>query len=71
MVTWILCLERAESLLPSSAVRLMLVFLALLDGHGVPGTVFGTQALIGYLGGSATRLLRRRPETGLARAARS
>jgi tetratricopeptide (TPR) repeat protein len=55
MVTWILSLERAESLLPSSAVRLMLVFLALLDGHGVPGTVFGTQALIGYLGGSATR----------------
>src|SRR5580700_6558615 len=54
MVTWILCLERAESLLPSSAVRLMLVFLALLDGHGVPGTVFGTQSLIGYLGGSAT-----------------
>ena len=54
MVTWILCLERAESLLPSPAVRLMLVFLALLDGHGVPGTVFGTQALIGYLGGSAT-----------------
>jgi tetratricopeptide (TPR) repeat protein len=54
MVTWILCLERAESLLPSSAVRLMLVFIALLDGHGVPGTVFGTQALIGYLGGSAT-----------------
>jgi tetratricopeptide (TPR) repeat protein len=55
MVTWILCLERAESLLPNSAVRLMLVFLALLDGHGVPGAVFGTQALIGYLGGSATR----------------
>ena len=55
MVTWILCLEQAESLLPSSAVRLMLVFLALLDGHGVPGAVFGTQALIGYLGGSATR----------------
>jgi tetratricopeptide (TPR) repeat protein len=54
MVTWILCLERAESLLPSSAVRLMLVFLALLDGHGIPATVFGTQALIGYLGGSAT-----------------
>jgi tetratricopeptide (TPR) repeat protein len=54
MVTWIFCLERAESLLPSSAVRLMLVFVALLDGHGVPGTVFGTQALIGYLGGSAT-----------------
>jgi tetratricopeptide (TPR) repeat protein len=54
MVTWILCLERAESLLPSSAVRLMLVFLALLDGHGIPGVLFSTQALIAYLGGAAT-----------------
>jgi tetratricopeptide (TPR) repeat protein len=54
MVTWILCLERAESLLPSSAVRLMLVFLALLDGHGIPGAVFGAQALIAYLGEAAT-----------------
>ena len=50
MVTWVLCLERAESLLPSPSVRLMLVFLALLDGHGVPGVVFGTQALTAYLG---------------------
>ena len=54
MVTWILCLERAESLLPGAAVRLVLVFLALLDGHGVPGAVFGTQALLGYLGVPAT-----------------
>jgi tetratricopeptide (TPR) repeat protein len=53
MVTWILSLERAESLLPSPAVRLMLIFLALLDGHGIPGTLFGTQALIAYLGGTA------------------
>ena len=53
MVTWMLCLERAESLLPSSSVRLMLVFLALLDGHGIPGVVFGAQALIAYLGGAA------------------
>jgi len=53
MVTWILCLERAESSLPSLLVRLMLVFLALLDGHGVPGSVFGTQALLAYLSGTA------------------
>jgi tetratricopeptide (TPR) repeat protein len=53
MVTWILCLERAESSLPSPLVRLMLVFLALLDGHGVPGSVFGTQALLAYLSGAA------------------
>ena len=52
MVTWILSLERAESLLPGPSVRLMLVFLALLDGHGIPGAVFGTQALIAYLGGA-------------------
>ena len=54
MVTWTLCLERAESLLPSPSVRLMLVFLALLDGHGIPGAVFGAPALITYLGGAAT-----------------
>jgi tetratricopeptide (TPR) repeat protein len=50
-VTWILCMERAEALLPGPAVRLVLVFLALLDGHGIPGTLFGTQSLIAYLGG--------------------
>ena len=54
-VTWILCLERAESLLPGPSVRLMLVFLALLDGHGIPGVVFGAQALIAYLGGRPLR----------------
>jgi tetratricopeptide (TPR) repeat protein len=53
-VTWVVSLERAESLLPSPAVRLMLVFLALLDGHGIPGAVFGTQALASYLGGAGT-----------------
>jgi tetratricopeptide (TPR) repeat protein len=54
MVTWTLCLERAESLLPSSSVRLMLVFLALLEGHGIPGGLFGAQALVAYLGRAAT-----------------
>jgi tetratricopeptide (TPR) repeat protein len=54
MVTWILGLERAEALLPGPSVRLMLVFLALLDGHGIPGAIFGAKALIAYLGGTAT-----------------
>lgn len=53
-VTWMLCLERAESLLPGPFVRLMPVFVALLDGHGIPGAVFGTQAMIAYLGGAVT-----------------
>jgi tetratricopeptide (TPR) repeat protein len=54
MVTWILALERAEALLPGPSVRLMLVFLALLDGHGIPGAIFGGKALLAYLGGTAT-----------------
>jgi tetratricopeptide (TPR) repeat protein len=54
-VTWVLCLERAESLLPGPLVRLMLVFLALLDGHGIPGAVFGAQALIAYLTAAGPR----------------
>ncbi len=50
MVTWIVSLERAESLLPGPPVRLLLVFLALLDGHGIPGALFGTGAVAAYLG---------------------
>jgi tetratricopeptide (TPR) repeat protein len=52
-VTWTLSLGQAELLLPGQSVRLMLVLIALLDGHGVPGTVFGTQSVSAYLGGTA------------------
>jgi tetratricopeptide (TPR) repeat protein len=55
MVTWILSLERAESLLPGESARLMLVLVALLDGHGIPGGVFGAQAVAEYLGGAAAQ----------------
>jgi tetratricopeptide (TPR) repeat protein len=55
MVTWILSLERAESLLPGEAARLMLVLVALLDGHGIPGVIFGTRAVAEYLGGAAAQ----------------
>ena len=54
MVTWTLCLERAEALLPNPSVRQMLVLLALLDGSGIPGVLFGASALAGYLGGMAS-----------------
>jgi tetratricopeptide (TPR) repeat protein len=56
MVTWILSLERAESLLPGVSARLMLVLLALLDGHGIPGVIFGTRPVAEYLGGGAASL---------------
>ena len=51
-VTWTLSLGQAELLLPGQSVRLMLVLIALLDGHGIPGTVFGTQSVSAYLSGT-------------------
>jgi len=50
-VTWTLSLGQAEQLLPGQSVRLILVLLALLDGHGIPGVIFNTQSVSGYLGG--------------------
>ena len=53
MVTWTLSLGQAESLLPGKSVRLMLVIVALLDGHGIPGAIFDTPAVSAYLGAAA------------------
>jgi tetratricopeptide (TPR) repeat protein len=50
-VTWTLSLGQAEHLLPGQSVRTMLVLLALLDGHRIPGTIFNTQSVSVYLGG--------------------
>ena len=52
-VTWTLSLGQAEQLLPGQLVRLMLVLIALLDGRGIPGTIFNTQSVSIYLGGNA------------------
>ena len=53
-VTWTLSLGQAESLLPGASVRLMLVLVAMLDGHGIPGAIFRTPAVAAYLGGAVT-----------------
>jgi tetratricopeptide (TPR) repeat protein len=50
-VTWTLSLGQAEQLLPGQSVRLMLVLLALLDGHGIPGAIVNTHSVSIYLGG--------------------
>jgi tetratricopeptide (TPR) repeat protein len=47
--TWTLSLDYAERLLAGDAIRLMLIVLALLDGHGIPGAVFGTAAIGAYM----------------------
>ncbi len=49
-VTWTLSLGQAEQLRPGPSVRLMLVLLALLDGHGIPGSIVATQPVSAYLG---------------------
>ena len=43
-VTWTLSVEQAEQLSPPGAVRSLLSFAALLDGHGIPGAVFAAPA---------------------------
>ncbi len=43
-VTWTLSVEQADRLLPRGAVRSLLAFAALLDGHGIPGAVFTAPA---------------------------
>ena len=52
-VTWTLSLAQAEAMLPGQSVRLLLALLALLDGHGIPGAIFGTRSVSLYLSGTA------------------
>jgi tetratricopeptide (TPR) repeat protein len=55
-VTWTLSVEHAERLAPRGGVQYLLALASLLDGHGVPGTVFTTAAVCQYLaGGGAGR----------------
>jgi tetratricopeptide (TPR) repeat protein len=52
--TWTLSLDHAERLMGGDTIRLMLVLVALLDGHGIPGALFTTTAVTGYIGGTGT-----------------
>ncbi|MGH3207004.1 MAG: tetratricopeptide repeat protein, partial [Trebonia sp.] len=64
-VSWTLSWERADQLAPGGSVQAILALVALLDGHGIPGTVLTAPAAVGYLasGGEA------RAGSGSARAA--
>ena len=50
-VTWTLSWERADQLAPARSVQSLLALAALLDGHGIPGTVLTAPAAAGYLTG--------------------
>jgi hypothetical protein len=57
-VTWTLCVEQAERLSPGGSAQFLLALAALLDGHGIPGSVFTTSAACSYLpdaGGAGVR----------------
>ena len=52
-VTWTLSLEQADRLSSGGAVaQLLLALAALLDGHGIPATIFTTSAVYEYLAGA-------------------
>ncbi len=48
-VTWTFSAEYAEHLSPGVSIRSLLAVAAQLDGHGIPGAVFTTQAVSQYL----------------------
>ena len=48
-VTWTLSVEQAERLAPARGAQYLLALAALLDGHGIPGAVFTTSSVCGYL----------------------
>ena len=52
-VTWTLSFERASELAPGGSVQSLLALSALLDGHGIPGTVLTAPAAVSYLAGGA------------------
>jgi tetratricopeptide (TPR) repeat protein len=54
-VTWTLSWERADQLAPGGSVQSVLALAALLDGHGIPGTVLTAPAAAAYVAGGGTR----------------
>ena len=47
-VTWTISFERANQLSPDGLAQSLLAVAALLDGHGIPGTVLISPAAVGY-----------------------
>ena len=50
-VTWTLAVDASEQPLPGGAAQSCLAMAALLDGHGIPGTVFTAAAATRYISG--------------------
>jgi tetratricopeptide (TPR) repeat protein len=50
-VTWTFSFERADQLAPGESAKLLLALAALLDGHGIPRSVFSAPAAGDFLAG--------------------
>ncbi|HTR92328.1 MAG TPA: tetratricopeptide repeat protein [Trebonia sp.] len=50
-VTWVISFERANQLVPGGSVQALLALVAVLDGHGIPGSVLTAPAAVGYVAG--------------------
>jgi tetratricopeptide (TPR) repeat protein len=50
-VTWTFSFERADQLAPDGSARLLLALAALVDGHGIPQTVFAAPAAGDFFAG--------------------
>ena len=50
-VTWTLAVDRADQMLPGGSTHACLALAALLDGHGMPATIFTTSAASRYISG--------------------
>ena len=48
-VTWAISVEQADRLSPGGATQAALALAALLDGHGIPGTVFAAPSACAYI----------------------
>ena len=55
-VTWTLSFDRANQLAPGGSVQSLLAMAALLDGHGIPGTVLTAPAASGHPAGGGETL---------------
>jgi tetratricopeptide (TPR) repeat protein len=53
-VTWTLSFDRACQLAPGGSVQSLLALSALLDGHGIPGTVLTAPAAVSYGAGGGS-----------------
>ena len=52
-VTWTLCVDHADQLMPGGLAQSCLAIAAMLDGHGVPAQVFAAPSACSYITGSS------------------